>query len=76
MTNSYEETLQHVNTCSRPSELRITDIKVCDMEPPFSTTLIKIQTNQGIEGYGQVRENGSRLYALQLKRLLDRKSVV
>ena len=70
MTKSYEETLQHVNTGSRPSDLRITDIKVCDMEPPFSTTLIKIQTNQGIEGYGQVRENGSRLYALQLKRLL------
>ena len=67
---NYEEVLQHVNTYSNPSELKITDIKVCDMEPPFSTTLIKIQTNQGIEGYAQVRENGSRLYAVMLKRLL------
>lgn len=68
--NNYEELLQHVNTYSSPSELKITDIKVCDLEPPFSTTLIKIMTNQGIEGYAQCRENGSRMYVLMLKRLL------
>jgi len=62
--------LAHVNTYSRPSELRITDIKVCDLGRPFMTTLIKVMTNQGIEGYGQVREGGSRLYATMLKRLL------
>lgn len=69
-TNEFESTLAHVNTYSRPSELRITDIKVCDLGRPFATTLIKIMTNQGIEGYGQVREGGSRLYAVMLKRLI------
>lgn len=68
--NHYEELLAYVNTCSKPSELMITDIKVCDLETPFAATIIKILTNQGIEGYGQVREGGSRVYALMLKRLL------
>jgi L-alanine-DL-glutamate epimerase-like enolase superfamily enzyme len=68
--NEHESALAHVNTFSRPSELKITDIKVCDLGRPFSTTLIKIMTNQGIEGYGQVREGGSRLYATMLKRHL------
>jgi L-alanine-DL-glutamate epimerase-like enolase superfamily enzyme len=67
---SYESALNCVNTCSRPSELRITDMKVCDLEYPLYTTIIKITTNQGIEGYGQVRESGSRLYATMLKRLI------
>ena len=66
----YEEALAHVTKCSSPSDLRITDIKVVDLERPFNTTIIKVLTNQGIEGYGQVRENGSRVYALMLKRLL------
>ena len=69
-TKEYDNVLEHVNTFSRPSELRITDIKVCDLGRPFMTTIIKIMTNQGIEGYGQVRESGSRLYAVMLKRLL------
>lgn len=68
--NEYDSVLNNVNTYSSPSELRITDIKVCDLGRPFNTTLIKIMTNQGIEGYGQVREGGSRVYALMLKRLL------
>jgi L-alanine-DL-glutamate epimerase-like enolase superfamily enzyme len=66
----HDEALANVNTHSRPSALRITDIKVCDLGRPFNTTLIKILTNQGIEGYGQVREGGSRLYATMLKRLI------
>ncbi|GHT59871.1 mandelate racemase [Spirochaetia bacterium] len=69
-TNEFEGTLAHTNTFSKPSELRITDIKVCDLARPLNTTLIKILTNQGIEGYGQVREGGSRIYALMLKRHL------
>jgi L-alanine-DL-glutamate epimerase-like enolase superfamily enzyme len=68
--NNGDNALAHVNTHSAPSKLRITDIKVCDLGRPFNTTLIKILTNQGIEGYGQVREGGSRLYATMLKRLL------
>jgi len=66
----FESALAHVNTHSSPSQLKITDVKVCDLGFPFGTTIIKILTNQGIEGYGQVREGGSRLYALMLKRHL------
>jgi L-alanine-DL-glutamate epimerase-like enolase superfamily enzyme len=66
----FESVLDKVNTYSRPSELRITDIKVVDLGRPYMTTVIKILTNQGIEGYGQVREGGSRLYAVMLKRHL------
>lgn len=68
--NEFESVLNNVNTYSCPSQLRITDIKVCDLGRPYFTTLIKIMTNQGIEGYGQTREGGSRLYAVMLKRLL------
>jgi gluconate/galactonate dehydratase len=65
-----ESALNYVNTFSKPSELRITDMKVCDLAYPLYTTLFKIMTNQGIEGYGQVRESGSKLYAVMLKRLI------
>jgi L-alanine-DL-glutamate epimerase-like enolase superfamily enzyme len=58
------------NKASRPSDLRITDVKICNVAAPHFTTLIKIETNQGIEGYGQTREGGSALYALMLKRLI------
>jgi L-alanine-DL-glutamate epimerase-like enolase superfamily enzyme len=66
----YEELLAHVRTSSNPSELKITDIKICDIAQPYGTSVIKILTNQGLEGYGQVREGCSRIYAVMLKRLL------
>ena len=41
------------NICSSPSDLRITDIRFVDIDgAPKRCTLIKIMTNQGIEGYG------------------------
>lgn len=71
MSNAkFEEVLAHVKTASKPSELKITDIKICDIGRPYGTSVIKILTNQGIEGYGQVREGCSRVYAVMLKRLL------
>ena len=70
MNGQYDHVLQHVRTCSSPSELRITDIKVCDIGAPQNTTLMRIMTNQGIEGLSQIRENGSRVYLQMLKRLL------
>ena len=66
----FEEVLAHVKRSSMPSELKITDIKICDIGHPYSTSVIKIMTNQGLEGYGQVREGCSRTYAVMLKRLL------
>ena len=34
MDKAYEEILQNVNTNSRPSDLRITDLRVADIYPP------------------------------------------
>ena len=60
----YEEALNHVNTYSKPSELRITDMRVATVG---RWPLIKIYTNQGLVGYGEVRDGGSKTYALMLK---------
>lgn len=68
MKENYDSLLAHVNTCSSPSELKITDIRVADIvDAPMHCTLVKIYTNQGLEGYGEVRDGGSRNYILALK---------
>lgn len=57
-----------VNTCSSPSELKITDLRVANINgAPKHCPLIKIYTNQGIVGYGEVRDASSATYALMLK---------
>ena len=69
--NTYEETLAHVRTGSRPSDLRITDMRFVDIAgAPMHCILMKIDTNQGLVGYGEVRDFASRKYALLLKRIL------
>lgn len=66
--NDYSETLAHVNTCSSPSQLRITDMRVVDVvDLPMHCTLVKLYTNQGLVGYGEVRDGGSRSFILSLK---------
>ena len=51
-----------------PSSLRITDIRFADIDgAPKRCTLLKIYTNQGIVGYGEVRDASSKTYALMLK---------
>ncbi|TBL81130.1 mandelate racemase/muconate lactonizing enzyme family protein [Paenibacillus thalictri] len=65
---TFESVLAHVNTNSRPSELRITDIRFADIVGiPTHCSLIKVYTNQGIVGFGEVRDNAEKLYALMLK---------
>lgn len=65
---TFEGALANVNTFSRPSELRITDLRISTIVgAPMRCPLIKISTNQGIEGYGEVRDGASKLYALMLK---------
>ncbi len=67
MSNNFEQTLSHVNTCSRPSDLRITDVEFCDIKgAPMHCVLLKIKTNQGIEGYGEVRDGADRIYGQML----------
>src|SRR5690554_5706480 len=65
---NYEETLAHVNTNSKPSELKITDMRFAEMEgAPYPCIMMKLYTNQGIVGYGEVRDMASKTYALMLK---------
>ena len=60
--NNYEETLNHVNTFSKPSDLKITDMRFVDMYgAPGHTILMKLYTNQGLVGYGEVRDMGKDL---------------
>ena len=66
--NNYEETLAHVNTYSKPSELKITDMRFAELEgAPYPCVLMKLYTNQGIVGFGEVRDMASKTYALMLK---------
>lgn len=65
---TYESTLAHVNTYSNPSELRIIDIRFADIAgAPMHCSLIKVFTNQGLVGYGEVRDGADKLFALMLK---------
>jgi gluconate/galactonate dehydratase len=69
--DNYESVLNHVNTYSKPSELKITDMRFVDIEgAPMHCTLLKLYTNQGLVGFGEVRDFASKSYALQLKRLI------
>src|SRR5215467_5448268 len=59
---------QNVNTMSRPSDLRITDLRVANLAGlPMDLSIIRIDTNQGLSGYGEVRDWASKTYALLLK---------
>ena len=51
-----------------PSKLKITDMRFADIDgAPKRCTLLKIYTNQGLIGYGEVRDASSKTYALMLK---------
>ena len=68
MSTDYTEALAHVNTASRPSDLRITDMKIADISgAPMHCIMLKLETNQGITGYGEVRDWSYKDYALMLK---------
>jgi gluconate/galactonate dehydratase len=68
VSDNFESTLNYVNTYSRPSELKITDMRFVDLAgAPMHCTLVKIYTNQGITGIGELRDFGSRTYAEMLK---------
>src|ERR1700683_3365064 len=67
-----EENIQayqnHVNTNSKPSDLKITDMRIAVIaRAPMTCPVIRIDTNQGIHGLGEVRDGASKTYALFLK---------
>ncbi|HEV2492860.1 MAG TPA: mandelate racemase/muconate lactonizing enzyme family protein [Terriglobia bacterium] len=60
--------LHGVNTNSSPSALKITDLRVAVVaKAPMTCPLIRIDTNQGVYGLGEVRDGASPTYALMLK---------
>lgn len=59
---------QNIQTASRPSELRITDVRMA--MAPTGGGLIRLDTNQGIHGIGENRDGASRNYVMELKRLV------
>lgn len=65
-----EQIEQAVNTGSRPSDLKITDMRVAVVASNYDYPIIRLYTNQGIEGLGEVRDAGHAQNALQFKSLL------
>src|SRR5581483_2451192 len=63
-----EGAVQNVNKNSNPSQLKITDLRVATLRgAPMTDPVIRIDTNQGIYGLGEVRDGASKTYALALK---------
>ena len=68
LSQELEAGLQSVNRNSSPSDLKITDLRVAVIGPsPMKSPIIRIDTNQGISGYGEVRDGADKLYPLMLK---------
>lgn len=77
MNLSIEDTIAHttqnVKRSSNPSDLKITDMRYCLTNVMGGTAIIRIDTNQGIYGLGEVRDAADARYALMLKsRILGR----
>src|ERR1051326_1303947 len=64
-----EPPFQTVNTHSSPSTLKITDLRVATVKKPGPSpcTIIRLDTNQGAYGLGEVRDGASATCALFLK---------
>ena len=59
---------QNVNRNSKPSDLKITDLRIATIGgAPMRDPIIRINTNQGLYGLGEVRDGASKTYALFLK---------
>lgn len=62
------QTTQKVSRASSPSDLRITDLRVAQKGyGGFPARIIKIYTNQGITGLGDIRDGTDQRFALFLK---------
>ncbi|MBM3189927.1 MAG: mandelate racemase/muconate lactonizing enzyme family protein, partial [Chloroflexi bacterium] len=59
-----------VSTYSRPSELKITDMRMAVVASNYDYPIIRLDTNQGIYGIGEVRDAGHKENALQFKSML------
>jgi gluconate/galactonate dehydratase len=59
-----EQINAQVNTNSGPSALRITDMRIAHSD---RSMLMRLDTNQGISGYGEIRYDCSKAHGLMLK---------
>ena len=59
-----------VNTHSSPSELKITDMRMAVVASNYDYPILRIDTNQGVYGIGEVRDAGHKENALQFKSML------
>jgi len=77
LLSPFEDLMAHstskVNRYSAPSDLKITDMRYAVTAVMGRTPIIRIDTNQGIYGLGEVRDGADEKYALMLKsRLLGK----
>jgi L-alanine-DL-glutamate epimerase-like enolase superfamily enzyme len=76
MTTNHEEqeglgqVEEAINTYSRPSELKITDMRMAVVCSNYDYPIIRIDTNQDVYGIGEVRDAGHKENALQFKSFL------
>jgi L-alanine-DL-glutamate epimerase-like enolase superfamily enzyme len=56
-----------LQTNSAPSDLKITDMRACTIAANYDYPIIRIDTNQGVYGLGEVRDAGVKGIALILK---------
>ena len=62
------QTTQNVSRSSSPSDLRITDLRIADKSGrSLANRIIRIDTNQGIYGLGDIRDGTDPRFALFLK---------
>jgi L-alanine-DL-glutamate epimerase-like enolase superfamily enzyme len=65
--DSMAQTTSKVQKASAPSDLKITDLRYCTTAVMGRTAIIRIDTNQGVYGLGEVRDGADPRYALMLK---------
>ena len=61
------QSTQKITRYGAPSDLKITDIRYCLTAVMGGTAIIRIDTNQGVYGLGEVRDAADVRYALMLK---------
>jgi L-alanine-DL-glutamate epimerase-like enolase superfamily enzyme len=65
-----EVALDRVRTNSKPSDLRITDLRLAVVASNYDYPILRIDTNQGVYGIGEVRDAGHKEDALRFKSVL------
>jgi L-alanine-DL-glutamate epimerase-like enolase superfamily enzyme len=67
LEDTIAQTTSKVQRASNPSDLKITDLRYALTTVLGGTAIIRIDTNQGIYGLGEVRDGADPRYALILK---------